>query len=295
MRKTLFSCVAALVATYFVTQSCTNTESSYFFEGNPISFFKSLQEVQVTFPTSVPGREITFKFKTRSGTVKPDIKEAILFLKSNYSYMETYRRDYYDCKQFAYRLYQDAQEHNFEVRYAILSLVGQKEGHAVTVVETSDGGELFVDFTPYITANDKQKPSRTISQVKEGRPYIRIPLEIIGENFKNSDQDFIEYQNTLTKAEEEVKSYNSQIDTVNTQKSALESRIVSFKEKVQRGVAAENYNAMKSEQDSIEQDANSINAKFDELNSEEERLRSTYYAYDWVGKDWIVKSIKIVP
>jgi hypothetical protein len=272
-----------------------SSDDSFIFRGNPLSFLKSFKDVKLTFPTNIPDKNVTIKLKTRPGLIRPNLKAALEFLKSNYSHMEEYKNDIYDCKQFALRIYDDAQLNNFEVKYVIISLLGQSEGHALAAIQTSDAGLLYVDFTPFILMDRAQKPSRTVAQVEEGKPYVRVPIDFLDKNFRNEPKDFQAYQVHMHKAEGEITQYNDQLTHLENRKKSLEGKIGNFNSKVSKGVTRDDAAALKREQDSLQREVEEVNNNFDILNVKENLLKKSYSTLDWIGKDWIVQTVKLVP
>lgn len=237
---------------------------------------------------------MTISIKSRPGLVRPRLESALEFIKNNYSHTATYQKDNYDCKQFAYQLYQDLQAANYESRFVIISLVGEREGHALAAIETSDAGTLYVDFTPFILLTGKQKAVRSVAQVKEGKKYLRIPLENLTAGFRNQSSDFEAFQALLDEGEARIKRHNWQVDELEAHKKQIEKEIDEFQANTKNGVSPREYQRFVEEKENLERSVTQVNEKYDQLILDEQLLRNNSYL-DWVGKGWIVKSIKMVP
>lgn len=279
-----------------IVGSCTNSYGEFDLSESPVGFLKGLNQVNISFPTDDPNQDVRFKFKKKQGAIRPSLSEALRFVSMNGGYDKTYIRDKYDCKQFAYQLFLDAQKENYEAQFVILRLKNEEEGHALTVIHTLDAGPLYVDFTPFLTNDDLQKPAQTIALVKEGHPYIRIPLQALERNFSNSNMDFEMYRAKMEKGEREVKNYNNLVTSLEEQKRAVQQKIGNFNSKVKNSqIVRANFENIKNEQGSLEREVNEINARYDHLNFEEARIRNMYYFSNWIGKAWVVESVKQVP
>lgn len=296
MRDTVLWCCMSILGTILIIGSCTNSYGEFDLSQSPIGFLKGLNEINVSFPTDDPNKDVRLKFRKKQGAIRPTLSQALAFVRQNSGHRERYQRDVYDCKQFAHKLFEDAQKENFEAHFVILKLKNEEEGHALTAINTVDAGMLYVDFTPFVTGTNSQKPSQTLAFVKEGHPYIRIPLEALGSRFSNSQADFEAFHANIEKGEREVQNYNQQVQSLEEQKKAVAARVGNFNSKVQNGqVVAANYNSVKGEQDELQREVEALNARFDHLNFEEARIKNLYFFADWVGKSWVVDSFKLVP
>jgi len=286
----------SILGTILIIGSCTNSYGEFDLSQSPIGFLKGLNEITVSFPTDDPNKDVRLKFKKKQGATRPTLSQALTFIRQNSGYRQTYQRDTYDCKQFAHKLFEDAQRENFEAHFVILKLKNEQEGHALTAINTVDAGMLYIDFTPFLGADNTQKPSQTVAFVKEGFHYIRIPLEALGARFTNSQLDFETFQSNIEKGEKEVHNYNQQVTSLEEQKRAVEARVGSFNSRVENGrVVSANYDSVRSEQDELQKQVEDINARYDHLNFEQARIKNLYFFTDWVGKTWIVDSFKLVP
>ncbi len=289
-------CCMSILGTILIIGSCTNSYGEFDLSQSPIGFLKGLNEITVSFPTDDPNKDVKFKFKKKQGAIRPTLSQALTFIRQNSGYRERYQRDTYDCKQFAYRLFEDAQRENFEAHFVILKLKNEQEGHALAAINTVDAGMLYIDFTPFLADDNTQKPSQTVAFVKEGYHYIRIPMEALGARFANTQMDFETFQANIEKGEKEVQNYNQQVTSLEEQKRAVEARVGSFNSKVQQGqIVAANYDHMRTEQDQLQRQVDEINARYDHLNFEEARIKNLYFFTNWVGKTWVVDSFKLVP
>lgn len=296
MRNTIMWCCFSILSTVLIIGSCTNSYGDFDLSQSPIGFLKGLNEVNVSFPTDDPNQDVRLKFKKKQGAVRPSLSEALRFVKNNKSFNKPYVRDKYDCKQFAYQLFEDAQKENFEAQFVVLRLKNENEGHALSVIHTVDAGPLYVDFTPFLTADNSQKPAQTVVLVKEGQPYIRIPLQALESNFSNSEMDFEMYRAKMEMGEREVKNYNQLAQSLEEQKQAIQQKIGNFNAKASNhDVARANYASMQNEQNGLRREVEEINARYDHLNFEEARIRNMYYFSNWIGKSWVVDNIKHVP
>ncbi len=294
MRYLWTCCAVVAVGLCFFVVSCFQAGEDFVFNGSAVSFLKSFKETRLVFPTDDPNKNVSISIKTRPGLIRPNLSAALSFLNQNYAHTEIYQRDIYDCKQFAYRLFQDLQEANFESRYVIISLRGEDEGHALAAIETSDAGLLFVDFTPFITAEGTgQKSTRTVVQVQEGKQYTRIPIEKLNPKFSNSESDFSAYGEILKEGNEEIKRFNFRIAELEEHKKQIEKQIGDFNQKTS-APGFQRSESLAQEQATIRTAIDAINAKFDSLTFEEQRIRNSY-ALDWIGSAWVVKSIKMIP
>ncbi|MEZ4815797.1 MAG: hypothetical protein R3A80_11405 [Bdellovibrionota bacterium] len=296
MRNTVIWCCLSILSTILIVGSCTNTYGEFDISQSPIGFLRGLNEVTVTFPTDVPNQTVRFKFKKKANAIRPQLKDALRFVKLNQGYKEVYKRDAYDCKQFAYNLFIDAQKENYEAGFVILRLKNESIGHAVAAIETADAGTLYVDFTPFMTKNDQQKHSQTVAFVKEGEPYIRIPLNSLSPNFTNSEADFKYFYEKVKMGEKEVKKYNELALSLEEQKKAVAAKIGKFNSKVGSGrIAAASQEAIQSEHEALQREVDDVNSRYDHLNFEEARIKSLYFFADWVGNTWVIESLKMLP
>jgi hypothetical protein len=276
--------------------SCTNSYGEYDLSESPIGFLKGLNQVNVSFPTDNPNQLVKFKFKKKQGAIRPSLETALNFVKMNSGHLKTYVRDVYDCKQFAYNLFLDAQKENFVAHFVILDLKNEKEGHALMSIQTHDAGQLYVDFTPLITKDSTQKPSQSVAYVRAGEPYIRIPISALERNFKNTNVDFLMFKAKMEKGDREVESYNRSAEILMQRKKEIEAKVQDFKSRTSnQRVIASNYKQLKEEQEDLEDEIQSINDSFTHLDYEETRIRNLYMETDWIGKSWIVESVKAVP
>jgi hypothetical protein len=296
MRNTVLWCCMSILSTVLIIGSCTNTYGEFDLSQSPIGFLKGLNEITVSFPTDDPNKDVRLKFKKKQGATRPTLSQALNFIRQNMGYKERYQRDIYDCKQFAHKLFEDAQKENFEAHFVILKLKNEPEGHALTAIHTVDAGMLYVDFTPFLTGDSSQKPSQTIAFVKEGHPYIRIPIEALGSRFANTQFDFENFQATIERGDKEIQNFNQQVTSLEEQKKAVEARVGNFNAKVQQvHVSAAHYENVLSEQDQLKREVEEINSRYDHLNFEQARIQNMYFFTDWVGKTWVVDSYKLVP
>ena len=279
----------------FVLIGCSRDDGSILLNGNPVSYVMDLQTVKVSFDTGTPGKEIVVKLKRNSNTRKVRFAEVAEFLKKDTSYLARYTLDDYDCKGFAFKLYDNAQAEKLEVRFVIMSIRDQVVGHALTAFDTTDLGRVFVDFTPLISPEGIQKPSKRIVWVSEGDPYIRIPLENLPPGFSNTRNEFMAFKDKETQAARQLAEYNKEFDRLEPQKQELQKKMEEFGRRVGSGVPATDYEAVKTEKDRLDRDVNALNEQIDSLRRTEDRIRATFYDFDWVGKDWIINSIKLLP
>lgn len=291
----VWSCMSILM-TVMIIGSCTNSYGEFDLSESPIGFLKGLNQVTVSFPTDNPEVDVKLKFKKKTGAIKPNLKQAIQFISKNEGYKKNYIRDIYDCKQFAYNLFLDAQKQNYETRFVIIDLKDKPEGHALTAIETVDAGTLFIDFTPLLTADGSQKAAQTFVYVKEGEPYIRIPIAAIEPSFNNSDMDYIVFHKKLIRGEKEVNNFNSQALYLEQKKKETLAKIDSFKSKLsRRQIARSELEQLQDEQDELQREIKDIESRYTHLDYEEYRIKTLYLFTDWIGKDWVVDKIRFVP
>lgn len=296
MRGVVLWCCASILATVLVVGSCTNSYGEFDLSESPIGFLRGLNQVNVTFPTDNPNVDVKLKFKKKQGAIRPSLATALKFVSMNQGYLKTYVRDDYDCKQFAYNLFLDAQNENYEAHFVVLDLKDEDEGHAVMSIETHDAGPLYVDFTPYLTKDGVQKAMQTVAYVKAGEPYVRIPLNAIEGNFRNSSLDFLTFKAKMEKGDREIQNYNQGVISLEQKKKEIEAKVAAFKRRTAgQRVIASNYEELKNEHKALQDEIRDINDRYTHLNYEETRIRNLYLSTDWIGKSWVIEKAKSVP
>jgi hypothetical protein len=77
-------------------------------------------------------------------------------------------------------------------RLVLVQFAETEVGHSVVCFPTTDKGDLFIDFTPFI-ANGKQIASKTVAMLAPGRARIQVPLNQIPADFTNNTAFFDSY------------------------------------------------------------------------------------------------------
>ena len=296
MKKTILRICSSLVVIALLS-SCSDSDDgdSLSFNGALISIFGDSLEMNVSFPLTNSDKSVTLKFHRNSNAKKIPLSEAIEFVKNTNAHAATYVVDVYDCKQFAYKLFQEAQAKNYSTSFVLLTIKDQEVGHALVSLDTTDAGRLFVDITPIINQEKKQILSKRIVYVDKDQQYVRIPVDALPEGFRNQASDFVAYFTQQRDSVEKIKKYNSDLEKLSADKNELEARMQNFQNEINRGVAADQVAQFRNREDKFNEEARILNTRIDELKMDEMRINNGYVDSEWVGKDWVVKSYKLLP
>jgi hypothetical protein len=149
--------------------------------------------LKITVPAIQSGKPTTqFLFDVVENEKPVLLSKLLDFLDRGAKNDRAYKLDEYDCKHFAYQLYQDAVKEGMAVRFVAMTIQNSPIGHAFNAFLTSDAGVVFVDFT---SGASSKNPTRTLAQknvvhAAPGDPYIRIPLQFLAADFRNDRADF---------------------------------------------------------------------------------------------------------
>ena len=277
--------------------SCSDSEDgdSLSFNGALISIFGDSLEMNVSFPLTNSDKSVTLKFRRNSNAKKIPLSEAIEFVKNTNAHAATYIVDVHDCKQFAYKLFQEAQAKNYSTSFVLLTIKDQEVGHALVSLDTTDAGRLFVDITPIINHEKKQILSKRIVYVDKDQQYVRIPVDALPDGFRNQPSDFISYFAQQRDSVEQIKKYNVDIEKISADKRELEARLQSFQNEINRGVAADQIAQFRDREEKFNEETRMLNTRIDEIKMDEMRINNRFVDSEWVGKDWVVKSYKLLP
>jgi len=192
----------------------------------------------------VGGKDYTVSFLTSKAGVaqlmtfhgNPDARPRLLaqvlgFLDRSSAHQGRYEIDTYDCKHFAHKLFEEAQAAGFDSAFVGFTIQNYPTGHAVVAFRTSDAGNLFGDFTPRVrTSTGEQFPTKKIVYVKDGEAYVRIPLEKIPADFKNTASDFVQFRGRQLQAQTELERYNLEAKNLQDLNEELNNQILAFNE-----------------------------------------------------------------
>ena len=151
--------------------------------------------------------------------------ELIAFVNGSRCHLRRYVIDIHDCKHFSHELLLEARAAGIPSRMILISLVGEKVGHAITGFLTADRGIVYVDFTPATDPDgSSQQAQKNLVFLGEGKAYRRVPVGDTSPSFGNTESEFIEKEKVRESMLAMIAGFETKLTELDAGINSLEGR-----------------------------------------------------------------------